>query len=139
MLHGKLQVVQSASLDLLEETKFFLDIGQWLGESELLFLVRDRYFWSLWSILDVIRYQSENELVWDKADHSSDRDRQETENDGVSPLCAIQSDNVESCASDEDNHDLATDHDTVDTHEKVIPSDAFKDVKLVIKSAVAEL
>ena len=39
ILHLELQVVQTTPLDLLQEAKLFLDIGQWLGEMELLLFV----------------------------------------------------------------------------------------------------
>ena len=45
--------------------------------------------------------------------------------------------NVECFASNEDDHDLASNHDEIYGHEKPITTDALKDIKLVVKSTIA--
>jgi hypothetical protein len=39
LLHGKFEIVQSPTLNTLEEAEFLLDIGQWPGESEMFLLI----------------------------------------------------------------------------------------------------
>ena len=45
--------------------------------------------------------------------------------------------NAECFASNENDHDLASNHDEIYGHEKPITTDALKDIKLVVKSTIA--
>ena len=105
----------------------------------MLFLVRDSNLGSLWSTLQVIRYQPDDKLVWNKSDGSADRDRQGAENDRVKPLSTIEMYDIEGLASNKYNHDLTPDHDAVNRYEEPVPRDTFKYVEFVIKAAVTRI
>src|ERR1700733_1020622 len=56
-----------------------------------------------------------------------------------SPLPAIDPGDTERCTADEDDHDLATDHDAVDSNEPEIAMHAFENIEFVVESATVEL
>jgi hypothetical protein len=105
----------------------------------MLFLVRDSNLGCLWSTLQVIRYQPDDKLVWNKSDGSPDRDRQSAENDRVKPLSTIEMYDIEGLASNKDNHDLTPDHDAVNGNEEPVPRDTFKNVEFVIKATITKV
>lgn len=45
---------------------------------------------------------------------------------------------IESFATNINDHNLATDHDDIDSHEEPVARDSFKDVELVIKTTVTK-
>ena len=76
-------------------------------------------------------------MVGDETDEDGDREGESAEEDGVPPLRAAESGDVEGFAADEDDHDLAADHDDVYGDEKPISVDTFEDVEFVVQAAIA--
>lgn len=77
-----------------------------------------------------VRYEPENKCPRETAQGTDDAE---------SPLRPIQRRHFQSRTTNEDDHDLTTDHDAIDTKEPVVLEHAFEDVELVVKPSVVEL
>ena len=51
-------------------------------------------------------------------------------------MSAIEPDDIESLASNINDHDLATDHHAIDTDEEVVPGYTFEDIELIIETTI---
>lgn len=77
------------------------------------------------------------ELIGDQSDDYTNGDGNETENNGYTPFPARKRVNRKRSATDEDDQNLTTNNDALDSEEPSIPEDAFNDVELVIDPAGA--
>lgn len=68
----------------------------------------------------------------------TDGDRQETGNQGNSPVSAAQSNDLEGSSTEFDDKDLTADHDGKDEKEPVVLEETFKDVELSVQSSVVD-
>jgi hypothetical protein len=138
LLHCESQIVETATFDTLEEAEFFFDIRQWLWESEMFLFVRDSKLRSLWSRPDILWNQSEEQLIGNQANRSSNGDREEPKNNRVGPLSSVEVHNIEGFATDEYDHNLAANHNNINSHEEPVAADSFEYVELVIETTVAK-
>ena len=104
----------------------------------MFFLVRDGNLRSFWTTLQVSGYESDDKLIGNQANGGSNGDGQGAKNNRVQPLSTIQMHNVESFASNENYHDLAPNHNTINGDEEPISRHAFKDIKLIVETAIAK-
>lgn len=145
LLHGildvlgcKLELVETSTADHLQELEFVTDALNALVPFEAGFVGSVN-----WRRLALphhpVGHEFGSSLVRDETDNDGDRERNGAEENRNTPLHAIESDYRESDTTDENDHDLTANHDTVDPDEEPIAGNAFKDVELVVKAAIAEL
>src|SRR5438105_1051493 len=77
--------------------------------------------------------------VWNQTNDDSNRQGDCTKNNRNSPLNAIKPGNGESNTSNENDHNLATNHDNINTNEEPVVSDALKDIELIVKATIIVL
>lgn len=77
-----------------------------------------------------VRKESQENRPGKTADRTSNAD---------GPLDAVQWRHAKGHAPDEDDHDLAADHEAVDSQKPIVLEHAFEDVEVVVQSAVVEL
>ena len=85
--------------------------------------------------------RTDYDLLGDAVGHSAENDCPRKTEDGAqdtdAPLGAVKSYDLESRTTNEDDHHLPTNHDTVNGDEKPIAMYAFKDVEFIVKSSIA--
>ena len=54
-------------------------------------------------------------------------------------MCNVEASDLERLTADEDDHDLASNHDNVDDDEEKVAMYPFEDVELVVKAPIVEL
>lgn len=86
-----------------------------------------------------MRHDGLGPAVGKLADQRAPGDGDGTEPDRHAPFLAVQTSNLEGFPADEDDEDLAADHDGVDDPEEVVVRDALEDVEFVVEAAVVQL
>lgn len=76
--------------------------------------------------------------VWNQAEHHSPWQTSKATDYTNCPQGAVNSGHTECLASDENDHHLSGDNESVDTQEPIVAEHAFEDVKAVIEAAVVE-
>ena len=143
MLHSKFQVVDPAALELLEEYKVVLHIGERLWVLVEAFFVLDGQTRQLLLPLEVRGDAPLDKFVGDEADEETDGNRAYAYDNCGHPLVpqlrGIFLRDAEGNISDKNDKDLGTAHSDVDTQEEVVARQSLKNVEVVIQTTVAKI
>lgn len=85
-----------------------------------------------------VRHHGLGPAVGELADQSTPGDGDGAESDRHAPFLAVQTSNLEGFPADEDDEDLAANHDGVDGPEEIIARDTFENIELVVETPVIE-
>lgn len=77
--------------------------------------------------------------VGETADDHGPQETRQRGSDANGPLHPGESFDTDSCTSNKNDHDLATDHNGIDAQEEVVLEHALEDIELVVKTTVVEL
>jgi hypothetical protein len=78
-------------------------------------------------------------LVWKESQEDRPGKTTNRTSNADRPLDAVEGCHPDSDAADEDNHNLTTHHETVNAQKPVVFKHAFKDIEVIVQSAVVEL
>lgn len=78
------------------------------------------------------------EPVGEETDCDGPWQTEQRDDDGDSPVFAVDAGDLECAAADEHDHDLAADHDGADGEVEVVPVHALEDVEFVVEASVVE-
>jgi hypothetical protein len=131
-----LQVLQSATADSVEESQLVSDLFQSRIPFEASILIGNHNLGALLAGPEP-RDESGNELVWDKSDNNGHGQRNHAEYQGNAPLVTQQRFDRESLPAHEDDQDLTSDDDELNTNKPTIAENAFEDVQTVVNSTSA--
>lgn len=89
-----------------------------------------------------VNNKSENDgeiPVWKESQENCPGKTADRTSNADGPLNAVQGRHAKGHAPDEDDQDLAADHEAVDSQKPIVLEHAFEDVEVVVQSAVVEL
>ena len=142
VLHGELEVVDATTLNTLEEGQLISHFVKGLRVVLIsLLIVGDRYARDIRvnPALEIIGDQALQQRIGNKSDNHSHGNREETQNDGISPhgRCLTLWGNVEWFAAKHDDEHLSSTHDNADANEEPILGNALENVESIVQPTVA--
>lgn len=137
MLKLVLEVPQPPSADRLQEAQLIPNLFQGWVPLKTSILIGDKNLRTRFLPRPNRRNKLPNELVGDQTNDNRHRNRDGSEDEGVTPLRTIETAHRKGLSTNEDDHDLARYNNELNADKPSVPQDPLEYIEIVVKTTAA--
>ena len=130
----ELKVAEASTADLLDKSELLTDLEKALVPLKFVGHNKLRCAFAPHEIRNAFA----NQFIRYASYYDTDRQRQESKEDGDTPLDAVDPCDLEGSTTDKNNESLSTNHDGQNDDKEPDVSDAFKNVETVVKATIVQ-